>query len=73
MPIIIDNTLNLIRSIAMGGDDRATKAKRLADRIQKLGEYRWVGVYDVVRKSSRSSPGADRARRSIRRFRRARD
>jgi GAF domain-containing protein len=47
MPIIIDNTLNLIRSIAMGGDDRATKAKRLAEGIQKLGDYRWVGVYDV--------------------------
>ena len=47
MPIIVDNTLNLIRSIAMGGDDRATKAKRLAEGIQKLGDYRWVGVYDV--------------------------
>jgi len=47
MPIVVDNTLNLIRSIAMGGDDRATKAKRLAEGIQKLGGYRWVGVYDV--------------------------
>lgn len=33
--------------IAAGADDRATKAKRLAEMIQKLGGYRWVGVYDV--------------------------
>jgi putative methionine-R-sulfoxide reductase with GAF domain len=62
MPIIIDNTLNLIRSIAMGGDDRAVKAKRLAERIQKLGEYRWVGVYDVGPETASviawSGPGA---------------
>ena len=31
----------------MGGDDRAEKARRLAELIRKLGEYRWVGVYDV--------------------------
>ena len=47
MPIIVDNTLNQIRSIAMGGDNRAEKAKRLAELIRKLGDYRWVGVYDV--------------------------
>ena len=47
MPIIINNTLNLIRSMAMGGDDRAAKAKRLAELMQTLGSYRWVGVYDV--------------------------
>lgn len=47
MPIILDNTLNQIRSIAASGDDRTAKAKRLAERIQKLGDYRWVGVYDV--------------------------
>ena len=47
MPIIVDNTLNQIRSIAMGGDGRAEKAKRLAELIRKLGDYRWVGVYDV--------------------------
>jgi putative methionine-R-sulfoxide reductase with GAF domain len=45
--IIVDNTLNQIRSVAMGGDGRAEKAKRLAELIRKLGEYRWVGVYDV--------------------------
>ena len=47
MPIIVDNTLNQIRSIAMGGSGRAEKAKRLAELIQKLGGYRWVGIYDV--------------------------
>jgi L-methionine (R)-S-oxide reductase len=48
MPIVINNTLNLIRSMAMGGDDRAAKAKRLAELVQTLGSYRWVGVYDVT-------------------------
>jgi L-methionine (R)-S-oxide reductase len=47
MPIIVDNTLNQVRSIAMGGDDRAEKARRLAELIRRLGEYRWVGIYDV--------------------------
>jgi putative methionine-R-sulfoxide reductase with GAF domain len=47
VPIILDNTLNQIRSIAASGDDRTAKAKRLAERIQKLGDYRWVGIYDV--------------------------
>jgi len=47
VPIVINNTLNQIRSIAASGDDRVEKARRLAERIQKLGEYRWVGIYDV--------------------------
>ena len=47
MPIIIDNMLNQVRLIAMGGDDRAVKAQRLAELIRKLGDYRWVGIYDV--------------------------
>lgn len=47
MPIVINNTLNEIRSLAMTGGDRAAQAKRLAELIRKLGEYRWVGVYDV--------------------------
>lgn len=47
MPIIVDNTLNQVRLIAMGGDGRAVKAKRLAELIRKLGNYRWVGIYDV--------------------------
>lgn len=47
MPIVMDNTLNQIRTTAASGGDRAERAKRLADLIRKLGEYRWVGVYDV--------------------------
>jgi L-methionine (R)-S-oxide reductase len=47
VPIVINNTLHQIRSTAMGGGDRTEKAKRLAELIQRLGEYRWVGVYDV--------------------------
>lgn len=47
MPIVMNNTLNQILMIAAGSDDRAVKAKRLAELIQKLGEYRWVGIYDV--------------------------
>jgi GAF domain-containing protein len=47
VPIVINNVLGQIRSIAASGDDRKEKAKRLAERIQKLGSYRWVGIYDV--------------------------
>jgi putative methionine-R-sulfoxide reductase with GAF domain len=47
MPIVMNNTLNQILMIAAGSDDRAVKAKRLAELIQKLGEYHWVGIYDV--------------------------
>ena len=47
MAIIIDNTLNEIRSTAAAGGDRIEKAKRLAGLIRKIGGYRWVGVYDV--------------------------
>ncbi len=47
MPIVINNTLNEIRSLAMTGGDRASQARRLAELVRKLGDYRWVGVYDV--------------------------
>jgi len=47
MPIVIDNLLNQIRSTAASGGDRVERAKRLADLIRRLGDYRWVGVYDV--------------------------
>jgi L-methionine (R)-S-oxide reductase len=47
VPIVIDNVLNEIRSIAASGNDRVAKAKRLAERIQRLGQYRWVGIYEV--------------------------
>lgn len=47
MPITAKSALNDIRGIAASGNDRPEKARRLAELIQKLGEYRWVGVYDV--------------------------
>jgi len=43
----MNNAINQIRLLAAGADDRAAKAKRLAERIRTLGAYRWVGVYDV--------------------------
>src|SRR5208282_1446543 len=62
MPIIVDNTLNQIRSTAASGGDRAERAKRLAELIRKLGDYRWVGIYDVSIESvsiiAWSGPGA---------------
>jgi len=48
VPIVVNNTLNEIRSLAMTGGDRAAQAKRLAELVRKLGDYRWVGVYDVL-------------------------
>jgi putative methionine-R-sulfoxide reductase with GAF domain len=47
MPIVMDNTLNQIRTTAASGGDRAERAQRLAELVRKLGDYRWVGVYDV--------------------------
>ena len=47
MAIIVNNTINEIRTTAASGGHRAEKARRLAELIRKLGDYRWVGVYDV--------------------------
>ena len=47
MPIVVDNVLSQIRTLAAGFGDRAARAQRLAERIQVIGSYRWVGVYDV--------------------------
>jgi L-methionine (R)-S-oxide reductase len=47
MPIVMKNVLGQIRMTAASGGDRAIRATRLAEMIRKLGEYRWVGVYDV--------------------------
>lgn len=43
----MNNVLGQIRMTAAGADDRAVRAKRLAELVRKLGDYRWVGVYDV--------------------------
>lgn len=48
MPIVYDNAINDIRGIAASGSDRRQKAARLAERIQRLGNYHWVGIYDVT-------------------------
>lgn len=47
MPIVMNNVLGQIRMTAASGGDRAIRAGRLAEMIRKLGEYRWVGIYDV--------------------------
>lgn len=47
MPIVLNNTINQIRLLAAGADDRAVRARRLAERIRTLGDYRWVGIYNV--------------------------
>ena len=36
-----------IHSIVTAKDVRAEKAKRLAEAVRSLGNYRWTGVYDV--------------------------
>ena len=43
----MNNVLGQIRMTAAGADDRAVRAKRLAELVRKLGDYRWVGVYHV--------------------------
>jgi len=47
MPIVMDNTLNQIHMTAATGGGREERAKRLAELIRKIGDYRWVGVYEV--------------------------
>ncbi|HTU33317.1 MAG TPA: GAF domain-containing protein [Candidatus Acidoferrum sp.] len=47
MPIVMKNIIGEIRLTAAGADQRAVRAKRLAELIRKLGDYRWIGVYDV--------------------------
>jgi L-methionine (R)-S-oxide reductase len=49
MPIVVKDTLDQIRIAAGGGDERVVKAKRLAELVRTLGDYRWVGIYDVGR------------------------
>lgn len=62
MPIVMKDTLDQIRVAAGGNDDRIVKAKRLAELIRKLGNYRWVGIYEVGKATvsilGYSGPGA---------------
>lgn len=47
MPIVMKNVIGEIRLTAAGADPRTVRAKHLAELVRKLGDYRWVGVYDV--------------------------
>jgi putative methionine-R-sulfoxide reductase with GAF domain len=47
VPITMNNTISQIRSTAASGGGRSERAARLAALIRKLGDYRWVGIYDV--------------------------
>jgi putative methionine-R-sulfoxide reductase with GAF domain len=42
-----ETTFESIRMIATGGENRAEKARKIAEAIRNFGLYRWVGVYDV--------------------------
>ncbi len=42
-----DETLKRIRSIASGSGDRTERARQVAEVVRSLGNYRWVGLYDV--------------------------
>jgi putative methionine-R-sulfoxide reductase with GAF domain len=43
----MDWVLDEIRAIASGKGSRHDRARRIAAGIKNLGDYRWVGVYDV--------------------------
>jgi L-methionine (R)-S-oxide reductase len=47
MKPILNDAIAEIRSLVSSAHDRAQKAHRLAEIIRDLGNYRWVGVYDV--------------------------
>lgn len=42
-----DKVLRQIREILDSGNDRGTKAQRIAEVVRLSGDYRWVGIYDV--------------------------
>jgi putative methionine-R-sulfoxide reductase with GAF domain len=45
--MVMEETLNKIRSAASNAGPRAERARQIADAIREFGAYRWVGVYDV--------------------------
>jgi GAF domain-containing protein len=57
-----EETLKRIGSIVAGSGDRAERARRIAEMVRSLGNYRWAGVYDVgsemVSIIAYSGPGA---------------
>ena len=42
-----EETRKRIRAIVAGSGDRTERAKQLAEAVRSLGNYRWIGVYDV--------------------------
>ena len=57
-----DEIVKRIRLIVTGKEVRSEKAKQVAEVVRTLGDYRWVGVYDVgsemVSILAYSGPGA---------------
>ena len=57
-----DEIVKRIRLIVTGKEVRSEKAKQVAEAVRTLGNYRWVGVYDVgsemVSILAYSGPGA---------------
>lgn len=47
-----------IPGILSATEDRTLKAKRTADLLRATGKYRWVGLYEVLRKRFPSSRAA---------------
>jgi L-methionine (R)-S-oxide reductase len=45
--LTVDEALTKIRALVSSSVDRAQKAQQLAVAIRSLGNYRWVGIYDV--------------------------
>jgi L-methionine (R)-S-oxide reductase len=45
--LTVDEALTQIRSLVSSSVDRAQRAQQLAVAIRSLGNYRWVGIYDV--------------------------
>jgi len=45
--LTVDEALTKIRALVSSSVDRAQRAQQLAAAIRSLGNYRWVGIYDV--------------------------
>ena len=45
--LTVDEALTKIRALVSSSVDRAQRAQQLAVAIRSLGNYRWVGIYDV--------------------------
>lgn len=57
-----------LKKILKEGGDRTNIAKRLASAIQQMGNYRWVGIYDVDEVQVSAAPGPETSHRPFRPF-----